>query len=65
MADMKIAVMGVAGRMGCELVRALHATGGVQIAGGIERPGSNAIGQDIGTLAGIGPLGLPVTDDAL
>jgi 4-hydroxy-tetrahydrodipicolinate reductase len=65
MADMKIAVMGVAGRMGCELVRALHATSGVQIAGGIERIGSNAVGQDIGTLAGIGPLGVAVTDDAL
>jgi 4-hydroxy-tetrahydrodipicolinate reductase len=65
MADMKIAVMGVAGRMGCELVRALHATSGVQIAGGIEQPGSNAVGQDIGMLAGIGPLGVAVTDDAL
>jgi 4-hydroxy-tetrahydrodipicolinate reductase len=65
MADMKIAVMGVAGRMGCELVRVLHATSGVQIAGGIERPGSHAVGHDIGTLAGIGPLGVAVTDDAL
>ena len=65
MADMKIAVLGVAGRMGCELVRAIHATPGLTVAGGIERAGSIAIGQDVGTLAGIGPLGVIVTDDAL
>jgi 4-hydroxy-tetrahydrodipicolinate reductase len=65
MSDMKIAVMGAAGRMGCELVRALHASSGLTVAGGIERPGSNAIGQDVGALAGIGPIGAKVTDDAL
>jgi 4-hydroxy-tetrahydrodipicolinate reductase len=65
MSDMKIAVMGAAGRMGCELVRTLHASGGFTVAGGIERPGSNAIGQDVGALAGIGPIGAKVTDDAL
>ena len=65
MADMRIAVMGVAGRMGCELVRAIHATPGLTVAGGIERAGSEAIGVDVGTLAGLSPLGIPVTDDAL
>jgi 4-hydroxy-tetrahydrodipicolinate reductase len=63
--DMKIAIMGVAGRMGCELVRAIHATPGLTVAGGIERAGSTAIGRDIGTLAGVGSLGVAVTDDAL
>jgi 4-hydroxy-tetrahydrodipicolinate reductase len=65
MADMKIAVMGVAGRMGCELVRAIAATKGVVVAGGIEPKGSNVIGQDIGGIAGIPHLGIDVTDDAL
>ena len=65
MADMRIAVMGVAGRMGCELVRAIHATPGLTVAGGIEQPGASSIGRDIGTLAGLSPLGIPVTDDAL
>ncbi len=62
---MKIAVMGVAGRMGQELVRAIHGAEGCTIAGAVERPGSPLIGADVGTLAGIGPLGITVGADAL
>jgi 4-hydroxy-tetrahydrodipicolinate reductase len=62
---MKIAVMGVAGRMGQELVRAVNAVEGCTISGAVERPDSPAIGQDIGVLAGIGPLGVAVSADAL
>ena len=66
MSAMKLAVMGAAGRMGRELVRAVQATGGgAVVAGAIERAGSNAIGQDAGELAGIGKIGVPVTGDAL
>jgi 4-hydroxy-tetrahydrodipicolinate reductase len=61
---MKVAVMGVAGRMGQELVRAAHAAG-CTIVGAVEREGSPAIGADVGTIAGIKPLGLTVTADAL
>lgn len=60
---MKIAVMGVAGRMGQQLIRALHETEGCAIAGGAEPPGSPAIGADLGVLSGIGPLGLKVSPD--
>jgi len=62
---MKIAVMGVAGRMGQELVRAIHEAEGCELAGASERPDSPAIGTDAGTLAGLGPIGVPVTADAL
>ena len=62
---MKIAVMGAAGRMGRELVKTLATIQGCQIAGGIERAGSPWIGQDIGRVADIGDVGVPVTDDAL
>ncbi len=61
---MKVAVMGVAGRMGQELVRAAHAAG-CTIVGAVEREGSPALGADVGTLAGLPPLGVPVTADAL
>ncbi len=61
---MKVAVMGVAGRMGQELVRAAHAAG-CTIVGAVEREGSPAIGADIGILAGLKPLGVTVTADAL
>ena len=60
---MKIAIMGVAGRMGQQLIRALHETEGCTIAGAAERRGSPAIGADVGVLAGIGPLGITVSAD--
>jgi len=62
---MKIAVMGVAGRMGQELVRAVQQTEGCTISGAAERPDSPLIGADIGTLAGIGALGIAVGADPL
>jgi 4-hydroxy-tetrahydrodipicolinate reductase len=65
MGDMKIAVMGAAGRMGRELVRVVHATPGCVLAGGIEPAGSIALGQDLGFLAGLGSLGVKITDDPL
>lgn len=65
MSDVKIAVMGAAGRMGQALVRAVVAESGCVLVGGVEPQGSKAIGQDLGQLAGLGPLGVTVSDDAL
>jgi 4-hydroxy-tetrahydrodipicolinate reductase len=61
---MKIAVMGAAGRMGRELLQAIAATPGCEISGGTEPRGSTAVGQDLGELAGLGKLGIAVSDDA-
>ncbi|RMF02219.1 MAG: 4-hydroxy-tetrahydrodipicolinate reductase [Alphaproteobacteria bacterium] len=60
---MKIAVMGAAGRMGRELVRAVHESQGCVLAGGIEPKGSEFVGADLGELAGTGTLGVAVSDD--
>jgi 4-hydroxy-tetrahydrodipicolinate reductase len=65
MSDLRIAVMGAAGRMGRELVRVVHATPGCALAGGTEPLGSIALGQDVGFLAGLGSLGVKITDDPL
>ncbi len=65
MADMKLGIMGAAGRMGRELVRVVHDMEGCTIAGAIEPPGSIALGQDVGLLAGLGKLGVLITDDPL
>jgi len=65
MSDLKIAVMGAAGRMGRELVRATHATPGCVVIGGIERADSPALDQDIGVLAGVGDLGVKISADPL
>ena len=53
MSAMKLAIMGVGGRMGRALVKAVHEREDCVIAGGIEPAGSPHIGADIGTLAGL------------
>jgi len=65
MTDVRIAVMGAAGRMGRALIAQVAATPGCVVAGAIEPAGSNALGQDAGSLAGLDPLGVMVTSDAL
>ena len=61
---MKIAIAGAAGRMGRVLTRIVHATPGLTVAGGLEPPGSNHIGAEMGALCGIEPLGVTITSDA-
>ena len=63
MTDMKLAVIGAAGRMGLTLVRTVKDVAGCTVAGAIEIPGSIALGQDVGLLAGVGKLTVPITDD--
>lgn len=60
---LKIGVIGCAGRMGQMLMRAVTAAEGCVVAGGTERPGAAVVGQDVGLVAGLDPLGVCVTDD--
>jgi 4-hydroxy-tetrahydrodipicolinate reductase len=64
-ADMGLVVVGAAGRMGQTLIRAIHAIPGAKLVAAIERKGSPAIGRDAGELAGLGPIGVTITDDPL
>ena len=63
MTPLRIGIVGCAGRMGRMLVETASQRAECRVAAGSERPGSPAIGQDIGRLAGLEPLGLAVTDD--
>ncbi len=63
MSDMRIAVLGAAGRMGQALTRVLAETPSCAVAGGIEPKGSPTIGRDLGEVAGLEPLGVAITDD--
>jgi len=63
MAELKVVVAGAGGRMGAANIRAVAARDGLALHAAIDRPGSPAIGQDAGLLAGIGALGVIVTDD--
>ena len=65
MSELKLAIAGVAGRMGRTLVRIIHETDGCEVAGGLEPKGSPHAGHDVGVLAGIGELGIPVDTDPL
>jgi 4-hydroxy-tetrahydrodipicolinate reductase len=62
---MKLAIMGVGGRMGTALVRQLQDMPNCSISGGTEPEGSPLLGVDVGEVAGVGKLGVPITRDAL
>jgi 4-hydroxy-tetrahydrodipicolinate reductase len=57
-----VVVTGAAGRMGAQVIRLVRSTEGMTLAAAVERPGFPA-GQDAGVAAGLGPIGVPVTDD--
>ena len=63
MTDMRLIVAGAGGRMGRTLVKAIAETPGVALAGAFEAPRSPFIGQDSGTLAGIGANGIAIAPD--
>ena len=62
---MRLAIMGAAGRMGRELIRVIHELPHCGVAGAVERPDSPFIGKDAGEVAGVGPLGVKITSEAL
>jgi 4-hydroxy-tetrahydrodipicolinate reductase len=61
---MKIGVVGATGRMGRMLIRQIHETDGCELVGAVDRPRAAELGQDVGALAGIGPLGVKLDDDS-
>ena len=70
MAELKVVVAGAGGRMGAANIRAVVALSGLSLHGAVaklhaavDRPGTPAIGQDAGLFAGIGALGVAITDD--
>lgn len=60
---LKIGVVGAGGRMGRQLIQAVNNAEGVELGAAFERKGSSLVGADAGELAGIGHLGVAVTDD--
>src|SRR5438132_13760173 len=60
MAGTKMGVVGCGGRLGRMLVAEIAATDGCCVAGGSEAPGSGYVNQDIGELANIGRIGIPI-----
>jgi 4-hydroxy-tetrahydrodipicolinate reductase len=60
---LRIAVVGVSGRMGLSLIKAAALSSFCELTAAISRPGSISINKDAGDLAGIATIGVPVTDN--
>jgi len=61
----KIAVTGVSGRMGASIVDATITASqknNISLVAGVQYPGGNKVGQDVGLACGLGELGLQVAD---
>lgn len=59
----KILVTGAAGRMGRNLIAAVHEAEGAILTAATERQGSSIIGADAGELAGLDKNNVPLNDD--
>ena len=59
----RVGIVGVAGRMGAELVKAVGTEGSAQLVAAVDRPGGPSIGKDSGTLVGRHANGVPVSAD--
>jgi 4-hydroxy-tetrahydrodipicolinate reductase len=62
MAITRIAIIGAAGRMGRAIARAILEGKTAEVVAAVERPGAPELGQDLGPLAGIPPLGVTVQE---
>lgn len=59
----RVAIAGASGRMGKTLIEACHQTEGINLTVATDRSGNDAIGKDAGDVAGVGHLGVTITDD--
>ncbi|MDB5517355.1 MAG: dihydrodipicolinate reductase [Tardiphaga sp.] len=63
MSDMRLIVAGAGGRMGRALTRVIAETEGAVLTGALEAPGSELLGKDAGTLAGLPANGVMLSAD--
>lgn len=63
MADLRVVVAGAGGRMGAANIRAIATTPGLKLHAAVDRSGSTSSGHDAGIHAGVGALGIQITDD--
>jgi 4-hydroxy-tetrahydrodipicolinate reductase len=56
-----VAVHGATGRMGARLIQLIQADPALRLAAAIDRGDHPRVGEDAGVLAGVGPLGVPLS----
>ena len=59
----RVTVLGASGRMGTALIRLMAEGSEHQLVGALCEPGDPSLGRDAGQVAGLDPLGVPITDD--
>jgi 4-hydroxy-tetrahydrodipicolinate reductase len=60
----RAAIIGVTGRMGRELIRAAReSSSGISVVAAVASPTSTAVGKDAGEIAGIGAIGVRITNE--
>jgi 4-hydroxy-tetrahydrodipicolinate reductase len=59
----RVVIVGATGRMGRTLVGCARQMQGVVVTGAVDRPDNPSIGRDVGELAGIGSIGVPVVGE--
>ena len=62
MAEIRLGIVGAGGRMGQMLAAEAHGQPGLRLVAGSETAGHKHIGQDLGALAGLGPVGVRISD---
>src|SRR5262249_2846585 len=60
LAQVRIGIVGAAGRMGKMLIEEVGVTPGAALAAACERAGHGAVGQDAGSFAGLKPAGVKI-----
>ena len=60
---MNIAVSGAAGRVGKRIIALANDHPEIEISGALESPGHPALGKDAGEVAGLGTLGVSISDE--
>jgi 4-hydroxy-tetrahydrodipicolinate reductase len=56
-----IAINGAGGRMGQRLVALAHEDPALKVVAALDAPGAPALGRDAGEVAGVGPVGVPIS----
>ena len=56
----KVAIAGAGGRMGRALVELIQDDPGINLRGGFDHPDAPVVGTDLGIVAGVGELGMPI-----
>lgn len=58
----RLAIIGAAGRMGRRIAALAKESGRFEIVAALEAPGSGALGTDLGLLAGVGAMGVKISE---